>query len=109
MNRSLRDRQERKEPRVELVNKLTNNMGQMLLTLADGDWDLALSVSLSLFASTVAQSAVAHEESAEELFDEMGPPARNAVLTFEKAFIAAELAERMAADKEDGDDDETDD
>lgn len=99
----LRNRKSNDAERVELVNKLTNNMGQMLLTICDGDWDLALSVSLALFASTVAQSAVTHEESAEELFDELGLPARNAVLTFEKGFIAAELAERMAEHKEEGD------
>ena len=93
---ALRDRTERAEPRAELVNKLVNNMGQMLLTLADGDWDLALSVSTALLASTCAQAAVEHGESAEELFDEIGPPARLAVLTFEKEFLAAELAERMA-------------
>jgi hypothetical protein len=101
---ALRERKTADAERVELVNKLTNNMGQMLLTICDGDWDLALSVSVSLFASTVAQAAVTHEESAEALFEEMGGPARNAVLVFEKAIIAAELAERMAA--EEGEDDE---
>lgn len=100
----LRNRKSNDVERVELVNKLTNNVGQMLLTVCEGDWDLALSVSLALFSSTVAQSAVSHEENAEELFEELGGPARAAVLAFEKTFVAAELAERMATGKEVDDD-----
>lgn len=108
MKRFARDRKDYGESRVELVNKLTNNMGQALLTLTDGDWDLTLSVTVSLLASTVAQSAVAHGESAEELFDEIGTPTRATVLAFEKSLLTARLAEEMARLAEEAAEDEGD-
>lgn len=74
--------------RVDQINQIANGFGQTLLTICKGDWDLALSVSITLFASTCAQSALEHDEPAEKVFDECGPPARLAVLAFYDEFTS---------------------
>lgn len=76
--------------RVEQINQIANGFGQTLLTICGGDWDLALSVALTLFASTCAQSAYEHGESAEDVFEECGPAARAATIAFETEFRRAE-------------------
>lgn len=84
---TLRDRKPSEdEARVDAINKVSNNMGQMLLTLTNGNWDLALSIVTTLVASTVAQAAVAHGESAEELFGELFVPTNSLVLALEEQF-----------------------
>lgn len=90
------------QERIDAINRLTNNMGQMLLTVCDGDWDLALSVSVALFSSCCAQAAVENDEDVIELFDSCGVPAREATTKFYTAFAAAKLAEAKA-EKEVGD------
>lgn len=87
--------------RVETINRLANNMGQMLLTVCDGDWDLALSVSTVLFASTCAQAALENDDDVEELFESCGTPAHAATVAFYKKFAALELAQMQT---EGGDD-----
>lgn len=82
--------------RVEAINKIANNMGQMLLTVCDGDWDLALSAAGVLFASTCAQAALENDDDVQELFEETGAGIRTATLKFYATFAAAEA---------DGDDD----
>lgn len=79
--------------RVDQINQITNGFGQTMLTICEGDWDLALSVSLSLFSSVCAQAAFANDESAEEVFDECGPAARAATLAFETALKREEDAD----------------
>lgn len=92
--------------RVDTINKLSNNMGQMLLTVCDGDWDLALSVSGVLFASCCAQAAVENDDEPMELFEEAGVGIRAATEKFYTAFAAAKLAELKAEQMEnEGDDD----
>lgn len=84
--------------RLDAVNQLVNGLGSSLLTLTSGDWDLALSAALGLFASVIAQAAVEKGEDVERLFDEIGAPTRAAVLAFYKTFKAAD----DAASEEDG-------
>lgn len=76
--------------RVDQINKIANGFGQTLLTICGGDWDLALSVALTLFASTCAQAAHEHGEPAEELFEECSAAARAATLAFEAEFKKAD-------------------
>lgn len=78
------------EQRVEMINQMANGFGQTLLTLTKGDWDMALSVATTLFASTCAQAALEHDEPVEQLFDECGPPARVATLAFYDEFLRGE-------------------
>lgn len=93
--------------RIETINKIANNFGQTLLTLCDGDWDMALSVSTVLFASCCAQAALENDEDVEELFNECGVPAHEATVKFYAAFAAEELARQMAEGKTTEGDDET--
>lgn len=85
--------------RVETINRVANNMGQMLLTVCDGDWDLALSVSSVLFASCCAQAALENDDDVAELFEECGGPTWEATQAFYKKFAAEELAHQLAAEK----------
>lgn len=94
------------QERVNTINMLANNMGQMLLTVTDGDWDLALSVSGVLFASCCAQAAVENDDEPMELFEEAGVGIREATEKFYAAFAAQKLAELQAEkDEQDGSDD----
>lgn len=97
--------------RVDTINRLLNNMGQMLLTVCDGDWDLALSVSGVLFASCCAQAAIENGDEPLELFEEAGAGFRAAAEKFYAAFAAERPAGRRAERRagrlnEDNEDDE---
>lgn len=76
--------------RVATINNIANNFGQTLLTICDGDWDMALSVSTVLFASCCAQAAIENDDNVEELFNECGIPAHAATLAFHAKFKEAE-------------------
>lgn len=91
--------EQEKRERVELINQLANGFGQSLLTMCKGDWDLALSVSLTLFASTLAQGAINNGEEATTVFEEIGPVAYATVVAFEKEF-KEEPAEEPAEESE---------
>lgn len=84
---------EEETQRVEQINQIANGFGQTLLTICRGDWDLALSVSLTLFASTCAQAAIENSDDVGELFDSMGEPARAATLAFHSSFVEGDDAE----------------
>ena len=50
------------DERLEAINQIANGYGMSLLDMVDGDWRLALSVSIALLGSTLAQTALALEE-----------------------------------------------
>ena len=78
---------EKDQERIDLINQLANGLGGSLLEICRGDWDLALSVATTLFASCVAQAAIHHEEDVEALFNECGEPAYRATMAFHAEFI----------------------
>ena len=76
--------------RVDAINQIANGFGQTLLTLTGGDWDLAMSVCVSLLASTVAQGAFNHGDDVGEVFDSIGGPARVTTLAVYAELVKAE-------------------
>lgn len=86
--------------RTDQINNLANGLGASLLNIVRGDWDLALSVATTLFASCVAQSALEHGDNVEDVFNECGEPARAATMAFYAEFKRAEETE----DDQDGND-----
>ena len=82
------------QERVDQVNQISNGFGQTLLTITDGDWDLALSVAGNLLASCIAQATLDHGDEIEHVFNETGKGVFAATMAF--------YAELKKVDEENG-------
>ena len=59
--------------RIRLVNNTANTFGQLLLNITDGDWNVALSIAGTFFASTLAQNAFNSKRDYKEVLDFVVP------------------------------------
>lgn len=76
--------------RLDAINRVANNLGQTLLTVCEGDWDLALSISVVLFSSCCAQVALESGDNVQDLFDGCGVSAHKATMAFYNKFKDAD-------------------
>jgi len=88
------------EERLEAINTISNGFGQTLLTMVDGDWDLAKSIAATLLASCIAQGAFENGDDPRDVFEECGAGIWAATEAFHREFTASQVA----ADAEEQDD-----